>query len=128
MINLNAWHQILYYAAFFASIAWAFLRGGARASVHLLWSAAALTLAIPVTTLLAWLIPAMGMWAHTSAATLGVDATAFADALCFAWMARATSRRVRYGVSDSVWSARGATAQSASVAETGRGELTHQPN
>ena len=128
VINLNAWHQILYYAAFFASIAWAFLRGGARASVHLLWSAAALTLAIPVTTLLAWLIPSLGMWAHTSAATLGVDATAFVGALCFAWMARATSRRVRHGVSDSVWSARGATAQSASVAETGRGELTHQPN
>lgn len=104
--DLNAWHIGLYYAAFFAAIGWAFLRGAARAAVDLLRAAAALTFAIPATTLLAWLLPSLGMWAHTSAAALGVDATAFAGGLCFAWMARATARRVKHGPADSVWSAR----------------------
>lgn len=126
--DLNAWHQILYYAAFFAAIAWAFLRGGALAAVHLLWAAAALTLAIPATTLLAWAVPALGMWAHGSYASLGVDATALVGALGFAWMARITSRRVRYGVSDSVWSAPGLGIRGASTAEAGQGELKRQPN
>lgn len=108
--DLHAWHQALYYTAFFASIAWAFLRGGAQAAVHLLWVAAALTLAIPVTTLLAWSIPSLGWWAHTSVAALGVDVTAFVGALVFAGLAWVTSRRVQHGASDSVWSAHGATA------------------
>lgn len=112
------WHSILYYSAFLACIAWAFLRGGARASVHLLWSAAALTLAIPLTTLLAWGVPALGLWAHASAATLGVDATALVGALAFAWMARATARRVEHGVADSVWSANAAGAHTASTDAT----------
>lgn len=80
-------------------------RGAARAAVELLWLAAAFTLAIPLTTLAAALIPSLGLWVHTSTAALGVDVTAFAGALCFAWMARATARRVQSGPADSVWSA-----------------------
>jgi len=96
-------HMLLYYAAFFGCIAWAFCRSPGRAAVHLLWAAALLTLCIPATTLLAWLIPSLGLWGHTSAATLGVDLTAFAGALCFSWMARATARRLARGPADSVW-------------------------
>ncbi|THF65107.1 PepSY-associated TM helix domain-containing protein [Pseudothauera rhizosphaerae] len=99
----NTWHPIIYYAAFFAAIAWAFLRGAARAAVHLLWLAAACTLAIPATSLLGWLVPGLGLWAHASA--LGVDLTALAGALGFIWLARATARRVQDGPADSVWSA-----------------------
>lgn len=109
--NLAAWHQALYYGTFFGCIAWAFLRGGAVASVHLLRLASLLTLAIPLSTLLAWLWPSMGLWGHTSLATLGVDATALTGALGFAWMARATARRVHGGPLDSVWSACQAQAQ-----------------
>ncbi|MFC4620981.1 PepSY-associated TM helix domain-containing protein [Comamonas nitrativorans] len=102
--DLNHWHAIVYFAVFFASIVWAFARGAARAAVELLWLSAAFTLAIPLTTLAAALLPALGWWAHTSAAALGVDATALVGALCFAWMARATARRVQCGPADSVWS------------------------
>ncbi|MNK18631.1 hypothetical protein D3C87_368390 [compost metagenome] len=104
--DLDAWLQGLYYLAFFASIAWAFLRGGAAAGVHLLWLAAAVTLAIPATSLLGALIPATGLWAHTSPATLGVDATALAAGLAFAWMASATHRRLARGAPDSAWARR----------------------
>ncbi len=116
--DLQALHLGLYYAAFFGSLGWAFLRGAARASAPLLWLGAALTLAIPLTTLAAWALPALGLWAHTSAATLGVDATATALALGLAWMAQAASRRARLGATDSVWSAGGPGSPAAQDAGT----------
>ncbi len=104
--DLNAWLRALYYVAFFVSLAWAFLRGGAAAGVHLLWGAAALTLAIPATSLVGGLFPASGLWAHTSAAALAVDATALAAGLGFAWMAKASARRIGRGDADSAWAPR----------------------
>ncbi|EGJ10919.1 PepSY-associated TM helix domain-containing protein [Rubrivivax benzoatilyticus] len=106
--DLTLAHQLVYYAVFFGAIAWAFVLGAARASVHLLWAAAAATAAIPATTLAAWALPTLGLWAHGSGAALGVDLTAAAGALVFVVMARATARRVRAGAEDSVWSGRAA--------------------
>ena len=114
VVDPDVWIQRLYYAAFFGAIAWAFLRGGAKSAVHLLW-AAVLTLGIPLTTLLAWLAPGLGPWAHASAASLGVDMTAIVGALCFAWMARATARRVRNGPRDSVWADNSSATQEPSL-------------
>jgi uncharacterized iron-regulated membrane protein len=104
--DLNQWHEVVYYAVFVSSVAWAFAWGAARSAVHLLWLCAAATLAIPLTTLAALLFPALGMWAHGSAAPIGVDVVAFMGALCFAWMAVATTRRIRTGPADSIWSIR----------------------
>jgi hypothetical protein len=104
--DLNHWHGLVYYAMFLGSVAWAFAWGAARSAVHLLWLCAAATMAIPLTTLLAALFPALGMWAHGSAATIGVDVVACIGALCFAWMAVATTRRIRNGPADSIWSVR----------------------
>jgi uncharacterized iron-regulated membrane protein len=117
--DLNHWYQYIYYAVFLGSIAWAFAWRAARAAVHLLCLCAAATMAIPLTTLAALLFPALGMWAHGSAATIGVDVVAFIGALCFAWMALATARRVKHGPADSIWSickAEGRTAVRESVA------------
>jgi uncharacterized iron-regulated membrane protein len=102
--DLNAWHSGVYYAAFFSAIAWSFVRGGARASLDLLRAAAALTFAIPLTSLVAALLPSLGMWVHTTPAALAVDGVALAIALAFARMERATARRVYEGRPDSVWS------------------------
>jgi len=108
--DLNHWHELIYYMVFLGSVAWAFAWGAARSAVHLLWLCAAATMAIPLTTLAALLFPALGMWAYGSAATIGVDAIAFVGALCFAWMAVATMRRIRNGPTDSIWSIRKAAA------------------
>lgn len=99
--DLAAWHVGIYYSVFLASVAWAFWRGAARAAAPLVWLAAGCTLAIPLSTLLGWLLPASGVWADS--ATLGVDATALAGSLALAWMARATARRTHHGPADSVW-------------------------
>jgi hypothetical protein len=102
--DLAAWHMGLYYAVFFASVAWAFVRGAARSAAPLLWLAAICTAAIPLSSLLGWLSPGTGAWVDPS--LLGLDLTAVAGVLALAWMARATARRVRSGPADSVWSAR----------------------
>jgi len=96
--------RLLYYAAFFACIGWAFLVGAARSVVPLLWLACGLTLAIPLTSLSGALLPASGLWAHASWASLGVDLTALAGAAALAIMARVTARRIAAGRPDSVWS------------------------
>ncbi|GAB2181921.1 PepSY-associated TM helix domain-containing protein [Denitratisoma sp. agr-D3] len=107
--DLSVWHQLVYYAVFFGALIWSFAAGAARAAIHLLWLAAIFTFAIPATTLLAWLLPGLGMWAHGSAATLGVDVTALVGGIGFVWMARVTSKRVTQGPADSVWSVRKTT-------------------
>ena len=102
------WHRTIYYALCLGCVAWASRRGAARAAVDLLWLASASTLAIPATSLLAVLAPSLGLWAHGSAAALGVDVLAAFAALGFAWMAVATRRRGAGGATDSVWSTRAA--------------------
>jgi uncharacterized iron-regulated membrane protein len=103
--DLNVWHWRLYYLTFFGCIAWAFWRGAGRAAVELPGFAAAVTLAIPLTSLLGAMLPALGWWAHGSAGAIGVDLTALAGGLCLLWMQRVTARRVRQGNGDSVWAA-----------------------
>lgn len=118
--DLNAVRRYLYYATFLTAIGWALLRGAGRAAVHLSWLAAACALAVPLTSLLAWSVPELGLWRPTDAGTLGVDATALVGALCFARVARATSLRVRHGSADSVWSQHGGATTAAIAAPAGQ--------
>jgi hypothetical protein len=103
--NIEHWHNGVYYSVFVASVLWSFLRGAAAAGVELLWLAALATAAIPLTTLVGWSFPALGMRASASIAAFGVDFVALASALSFFMMARAASRRAKYGPADSVWAA-----------------------
>ncbi|MGF6770015.1 putative iron-regulated membrane protein [Paraburkholderia sp. GAS199] len=102
--DLHSWHVGVYYSVFVASIAWAMLRGAARASVELLAFAALATATIPLASLTGWLAPSSGLWFSTDAGPLGVDMGAALGALCFAWMWRKTRERVASGRTDSVWS------------------------
>lgn len=113
--DLNAWHWGVYYTVFFGCMAWAFMRGPGRAAVDLPWFASLATLIIPLTSLLGWLAPGTGLWAHTHLSSLGVDLTALAGSLCLAWMARHAARRAQHGPEDSVWSARRTEALPAAV-------------
>lgn len=107
--SLNTWHVVVYYAVFFLSIAWAFLRGAARSAVELLWVCVVATAAIPLTSLAAWLVPATGLWVNTSPASTGVDLGAAIGAACLIWMAVATRRRQTHGQPDSIWALARAT-------------------
>ncbi|CAN7354156.1 PepSY-associated TM helix domain-containing protein [Caballeronia sp. LjRoot31] len=99
--DLSAWHARIYYTVFLASIAWSFVRGGARGSVELLALATGATLLVPLASVAGWLFPATGLWFEPAAA--GVDVCALIGAACFAWMLRATAKRAATGRQDSVW-------------------------
>ncbi|WP_333877723.1 PepSY-associated TM helix domain-containing protein [Methylobacter sp.] len=90
--DVDAWHKGIYYAVFLGSIAWAFLRDSQKAAVELLFLAAATTAAIPLTTLLAWVLPSLGMWVNDSPAAIGVDVVALAGALALLRMMRYRAR------------------------------------
>ena len=111
--HANDAYLAVYYAVFLACVAWAFARGAARAGSELLVACAVATLAIPVTSMVGAVAPALRMWAHTSPATLGVDATALVLAGLFAWCARLAARRAARGPADSVWADATDTAQPA---------------
>lgn len=102
--NLAAWHAGIYYVIFLASIAWAFVRGGARASVELLGMCVGTTMLVPIASCAGWLLPSSGMWFDRAA--VGIDIGALGMAACFAWMMRATAKRVTNGRRDSVWIAK----------------------
>jgi uncharacterized iron-regulated membrane protein len=99
--DLSAWHARIYYTIFLVSIAWAFVRGGARGSVELLALATGATLLVPLASAVGWLFPSTGLWFNPAA--VGVDVCALIGAGCFAWMLRATAKRVATGRQDSVW-------------------------
>ncbi|MCL7714798.1 PepSY-associated TM helix domain-containing protein [Stenotrophomonas mori] len=98
----GTWHQGVYYAVFFACIGWAFLRGPARGAVELLWASAALTLAIPLSSL-AGLWGLGGAWNHPGG--WPVDATALVAVPVMLYIAHRSRRRMERGHADSVWAA-----------------------
>lgn len=111
-LHPDAWFHTVYYGVFLASVGWALWRGAPRASVHLLGAAAALTLAIPVLSLLGALFPGTGLWGHLD--LVGIDLAAVAMGAMFAGMGVLTARRAFRGAVDSVWSAaRGAPREAA---------------
>ena len=100
--NLAAWHEGLYFAVFSAAVAWAFARGAARSAGELLWACAALTLAIPLSSL-AGVWGLGGAWNHAGAGWV-IDLSALAAVPVFLLIARHSRRRLQHGHADSVWS------------------------
>ena len=99
----NAWYVWVYYAVFLGSVFWAFFRGAGRAAVELLYLSALTTLAIPVTGLLAVVVPSVPAWLHTAPDLLLVEVTALIGGLALVYMARRTKQRIAKSAVDSVW-------------------------
>ncbi|MCE9687293.1 PepSY domain-containing protein [Shewanella sp. AS16] len=102
--NINHVSMAVYYSVFLGAIAWGFLLGPARAAIHLLHMCALSTLAIPMLTLLAILLPDSGLWPSTAPGTLGVDLVALVCASCFGYFAKIARKRGLEGPRDSLWS------------------------
>ena len=92
-----------YYLVFLASVGWAFWRGPGRGAVELIAFAGLAWLTVPMTALLAWLIPAVPAWVQTAPGPLAVDGSALLAGLLLLEMARRTAKRVFHGSTDSVW-------------------------
>lgn len=101
--NLNYSYLWVYYLVFLGACSWSLYRGAAQSAYDLLRACVVAGLSIPASSLLAWLLPASGLWVNTSLASLTVDMTALLLALAFAWLARLTRRRIVASAQDSVW-------------------------
>ena len=93
-------HSLIYYGAFLASIATAFLRGAAHGAVTLLGVAALACFAIPAASLISPLM--QDGWNH-GGATLMVDGVAILAGLAFLAMMQRTRRRIATAPHDSIW-------------------------
>ncbi|MBI2239639.1 MAG: PepSY domain-containing protein [Magnetospirillum gryphiswaldense] len=93
-VDVNGWSRAVYYLVFVLALALALRRGAAMAAPLLLWAAAAVTAAIPLTSLLLW-----------RSAVPGVDVLALCGAAGLVALARKSARRAALGPADSVWSA-----------------------
>ncbi|GAA5069009.1 PepSY-associated TM helix domain-containing protein [Lysobacter panacisoli] len=102
--DLAAWHEGIYFAVFTLAIAWSFLRGAARSAAELLWLCAALTLAIPLSSL-AGVWGVGGTWNHAGAGWV-IDLSATVAVPVFLLIAAHSRRRMMKGHADSVWSPR----------------------
>lgn len=101
--NINHVYLWLYYLVFGLLVVYAFWRGAAKAALLILPLCALATLAMPITSLVALIVPSLGLWAPYSAATLGVDLVALAFSGVFFYGYRLTRHRVLNGPQDSVW-------------------------
>lgn len=102
-LNLQNLYMTVYYSVFVAAVIWAFMRGAARAAVDLLRLAAAATLAIPLSGMLALLWPGLPVWLHRAPQLLLIDAAALVFGLIFAWMAQRAARHFRANGQDTIW-------------------------
>ncbi|WP_296227760.1 PepSY-associated TM helix domain-containing protein [Ralstonia sp. UBA689] len=94
---------VTYYTVFFAAIAWALLRPPARGAVELLSTAAVMAVLAPATNAVVTGDHLLRTLAHGDWNVAGFDLGALVLACGFAGLARATLRRARHGVPDSVW-------------------------
>lgn len=114
-IDAGSAHNLVYYSVFLAAVAWAYLRGTARAAVELQYLTIVSMLSIPVVSLLSEFIPGVG-WNHANATVL-VDLLALAAAIFFTVTAAKTRKRSLSGPQDSIWYAGERTSVSAVPAE-----------
>ena len=101
--NINSTYLAMYYGAFAATLAYAFARGAARAAIHAQMAIAVLCLLIPVTSLLGWLLPGLGLWTPRELGLWMVDGVALVFALAFWLAARKTRQRAMTGERQSIW-------------------------
>ncbi|SFD41429.1 PepSY-associated TM helix domain-containing protein [Pseudoalteromonas denitrificans] len=102
--NINSIYLPVYYLIFLSLVAYAFIQGAAKSAIAIFKICAIATLAIPLTSIIAVLMPSLGLWSANSISTLGVDLVALAFGLCFIYGVIKMKKRALYGPIDSIWS------------------------
>jgi uncharacterized iron-regulated membrane protein len=97
--------EYVYFAVFFLSIGWCYLRPVATGTRDLLYLAALLSAAIPLVDLMLVDVPSWSSALVSHGPLLGVDLLAIAAAVAFWRMGAAVQRRALHGDPNSVWAA-----------------------
>ncbi len=101
--QINSYYLSCYYIAFFAALAYSFARGAAVAAISLLRLLAICCLLIPVTSLIALLLPQLAIWTATDLASITIEAISLIFALLFFIAANKAHHRAYFGEADSIW-------------------------
>ncbi|RZG43798.1 PepSY-associated TM helix domain-containing protein [Acinetobacter wuhouensis] len=104
--NLNSMNQVLmysYYTIFVFAVIYAFVRGAATALPHLLLMTAILLFLLPLTSIMALLIPNIGLWA-SHGSLWWIDLIAILFALAFLRFYQQAKTRQQHAELGSIWS------------------------
>lgn len=101
--QINSYYLSCYYIAFFAALAYSFVRGAALAAISLLRLLSLCCLLIPVTSLVALLLPHLAIWTAADIASLTIEAISLIFALLFYIAAKKAHHRAYFGEPDSIW-------------------------
>ena len=104
--NLNSMNQVLmysYYAIFVLAVIYAFVRGVATALPHLMFITAILLFLLPLTSIIALLIPNIGLWASYGH-LWWIDIIAILFALAFLRFYQQAKTRQQHAELGSIWS------------------------
>lgn len=115
--------SITFYAVFAACIAWALVRPPVRAAIELLYTAAVVSVLVPVANALITGDHLLRTIGRGDWAVAGFDLGALVLAVGYIALARVSQRRARSGPADSVW----ATAPSGDGAAAATGAVARRP-
>ncbi|MBQ4879019.1 PepSY domain-containing protein [Pseudoalteromonas luteoviolacea] len=101
--NINIAYMWVYYTLFLSTMVSAFILGAARFSILGLKLFIALCVAVPLNSLVAIVIPSIGIWAPDSIADLGIELGSIGFALAAFYALRRAKKRVYQGEENSIW-------------------------
>lgn len=101
--TVNSHYLSVYYGAFFIAIAYSFIRGAAQAAIHLLQLVALTCLLIPMSSLLTFLLPEVGLWTPKGLSAVTLELMAMIFAVLFFYSAKKAKHRAYYGERNSIW-------------------------
>ncbi|KPH65426.1 PepSY-associated TM helix domain-containing protein [Pseudoalteromonas neustonica] len=101
--NINHAYLYSYYGVFFSFVFYSFYKGAAKAAITLLKVCMFSCFAITATSLVAMLLPQLGLYVVINFTSIGVDIVALLAGFAFMYFYKITKHRALYGPKDSVW-------------------------
>ncbi|MCE9679323.1 PepSY domain-containing protein [Shewanella sp. AS1] len=101
--QINYAYLACYYLSFIVAVIYSFARGAAIAAIGLLKLTAVSCLLIPATSILALLLPNIGIWAPHSFSGLLIEIFALFSAILFFYFAAKVKHRAYHGEPNSIW-------------------------
>ncbi|RZM73049.1 PepSY-associated TM helix domain-containing protein [Pseudoalteromonas rubra] len=102
-VNINQAYMFVYYASFSCVMISAFVYGPAKTAINSLKILTLFCVLIPVTSMLASLVPALSLWTPNSLGALMVEVIALVFATVFWWMSGYVKRRAIVNEPGSIW-------------------------
>ncbi|WP_194867264.1 PepSY-associated TM helix domain-containing protein [Pseudoalteromonas sp. PPB1] len=102
-VNINQAYMFVYYACFACVLVSAFVYGPAKTATNGLKGLALLCVLIPITSVLAAIVPALNLWTPNDLGTLMVECIAFLFGSVFWYMSEYVERRAANNEPGSIW-------------------------